>query len=87
MSWLRKIPGWLLQGMKFLLLALVIAWGSLALYFSPLPWPELRIALGVAFAAFGVWAVWFTRRPRMRWVVCGAVSGPARRLELHPALA
>jgi hypothetical protein len=67
-GWLRRIPGRLLRATRFLLLALVVAWGSLALYFSPLPWVELRIALGVAFAAFGIWALWLTRRPRMRWV-------------------
>ena len=66
-GWLRKIPGWLWQCFRFLLLALVIAWGSLAIYFSPLPGPALRIALGVGFAAFGIWALWLTRRPRMRW--------------------
>jgi len=70
-GWLRKIPGWLLQGIKFLFLALVLAWASLAIYFSPLPWAGLRIGLGVAFAAFGIWALWFARRPRMRWVFAG----------------
>lgn len=67
MNWLRKIPGWLLRGSKFLVLALVVAWGSLALYYSTLPWAGLRIALAVAFAAFGIWALWLTKRPRMRW--------------------
>jgi hypothetical protein len=66
-GWLRKIPGRLLRGIRFLLLALVVAWGSLALYFSTLPWTALRIGLAIAFAAFGVWALWLTRRPRMRW--------------------
>lgn len=65
---LRKIPGLLLRSLRFLLLALAIAWGSLALYFSPIPATELRIALGVAFAAFGIWAVWISREPRMRWI-------------------
>lgn len=67
-GWMRRIPGLLLRAVKSLLLALVIAWGALALWFSPLPSVELRIALGLAFAAFGIWAVWVTRRPRMRWV-------------------
>jgi hypothetical protein len=67
-GWLRKISGWLLQALKFLCLALVVAWASLAIYFAPLPWAELRIGLAVAFAAFGIWALWITRRPRMRWV-------------------
>ena len=70
-GWLRRISGWLLQGIKFLFLALVVAWASLAIYFSPLPWAGLRIGLAVAFAAFGIWALWITRRPRMRWVFAG----------------
>jgi len=70
-GWLRRIPGWLLRGVKSLFLALVLAWASLAIYFSPLPWAELRIGIAVAFAAFGIWALWITRRPRMRWVFAG----------------
>ena len=50
---------------------MVLAWASLAIYFSPLPWAELRIGLAVAFAAFGIWALWITRRPRMRWIFAG----------------
>ena len=30
--------------------------------------PWLRLALAIAFAAFGIWALWITRRPRMPWV-------------------
>jgi hypothetical protein len=67
-GWFWKIPGRLLKGAKFLVLALVLAWASLAIYFSPLPWAGLRIGVAVAFAAFGIWALWLTRRPRMRWV-------------------
>jgi hypothetical protein len=70
-GWLRRIPGRLLQGIKFLFLALVLAWASLAIYFSPLRWAELRIGLAVAFAAFGIWALWLTHRPRMRWIFAG----------------
>ena len=70
-GWLRKIPGQLLRGIKALCLALVVAWASLAIYFSPLPWAGLRTGLAVAFAAFGIWALWITRRPRMRWVFAG----------------
>ena len=65
-SWLRRMPGRLLKGARNLVLALVVAWASLALYFSTLPWPWLRIALAITFAVFGIWALWLTRRPRMR---------------------
>jgi hypothetical protein len=70
-GWLRKIPGRLLQAVRFLFLALVVAWASLALHFAPLPWAGLRTGLAVAFAAFGIWALWLTRRPQMRWVFAG----------------
>ena len=51
--------------------ALRMAWASLAINFSNLPWPWLRLALAISFAAFGVWALWITRRPRMPWVFAG----------------
>jgi hypothetical protein len=44
---------------------LVIAWTTLAIYYSNLPWPGLRLGLAVAFAAFAIWAFWLSRRPRM----------------------
>jgi len=50
---------------------LLLAWASLAINFSNLPWPWARLALAVAFAAFGIWALWITRRPRMPWVFAG----------------
>ena len=70
-GWLRKLPGRLLRAIKFLFLALVVAWASLAIYFAPLPLAGLRIGLAVAFAAFGIWALWISRQPRMRWVFAG----------------
>jgi len=65
---LRKLPRRLLRALKSLVLALVLAWATLAIYYAPLPWAGLRLALALAFAAFGIWALWLTRRPRMRWV-------------------
>jgi hypothetical protein len=40
-------------------------WATLAIYYSNLPWPTARLVLAIAFAAFSVWALWLTRRPRM----------------------
>jgi hypothetical protein len=51
--------------------AVLMGWATLAIYYSNLPWPWLRLALAVSFAAFGVWALWITRRPRMPWVFAG----------------
>jgi hypothetical protein len=44
--------------MRTLFLGLVVAWGALAIYYSNLPWPTLRLALAVVFAAFAIWALW-----------------------------
>ena len=63
------LPGplrWLGAGLGFLVRALLTAWASLAIYYSNLPWPGLRLALGVAFAAFAAWALWLSRRRRMQ---------------------
>jgi hypothetical protein len=56
---------WLTAGLWSLLRVLLIAWAGFAIYYSNLPWPELRLALAIAFAAFAVWALWVSRRRRM----------------------
>jgi hypothetical protein len=70
-SWLHKLLGWLLAGIGFILKALLVIWATLAIYYSNLPWAWLRVVLAIAFAAFGIWALWVTRRPRMHWVFAG----------------
>ena len=59
-SWLFKPLGWLLAVIGVLCRILLLAWGSLAVYYSNLPAPGLRIVLAAAFLAFGVWAVWLS---------------------------
>ncbi len=54
---------------------LLIAWGTLAIYFSNLPWPWARLALAIAFAAFGVWALWLTRGSKTRWAFAAVFAG------------
>ena len=44
---------------------LLIAWATLAIYYSNLPWAELRLGLAIVFAAFAIWAVWLSRRRRI----------------------
>lgn len=50
-----------------LILFLLVAWATLAIYFSNLPWPWLRLATATAFAAFAVWALIWSR-PRRTYV-------------------
>jgi hypothetical protein len=70
-TWLSKLFLWPLKGLGFLGRLLLVAWATLAIYYSNLPWPWLRLALAVAFAAFSVWALWLTRRAWMPLVFAG----------------
>jgi hypothetical protein len=54
-------------------LALMITWGTLVIFYSNLPWASAQLALAIVFAAFCVWAVWVTRQRRMRWAFAGAM--------------
>jgi hypothetical protein len=73
-----KAIGWLLRGIGHFFRFALLVWATLAINYSNLPWPWLRLALAITFAAFGIWAMWITRRPGMPWVfaavflvVCG----------------
>ena len=55
----------LIAGVWFLCRALLILWATLAIYYSNLPWSDVRLVLAIAFAAFAVWAVWFAPGRRM----------------------
>jgi hypothetical protein len=57
--------GWLIAAVWFLCRAVLIVWATLAIYYSNLPWAGLRSGLAIAFAAFAIWAVWFTPQRRM----------------------
>ena len=70
-SWFSRSPRWVLASLRFLLFSLLVIWTTLAVYYSNLPWAWLRLVLAVAVAAFSVWALWLTRRPRMRWAFAG----------------
>jgi hypothetical protein len=81
MSSLRRLLsislGWLIAVIGFLCRALPIAWATLAIYYSNLPWSDLRLGLALAFAAFAIWALWFSHQRRMPAVAivlfCGVV--------------
>jgi hypothetical protein len=57
--------GWLIAAIWFLCRAALIAWATLAIYYSNLPWAGMRLALATAFAALTIWAIWFSRQRRM----------------------
>jgi len=62
---LSRCLGWLAAGLWFLCRALLVAWATLAIYYSNLLWAELRLGLAAAFAAFAVWALWLSRHRHM----------------------
>lgn len=69
--WIRRLG----RALRNLVLILVIAWASLALYYSNLPWPTGRLILAVAFGVFAVCAIWVVRRRSWRWALVGAFAG------------
>src|SRR5262245_19210930 len=56
---------WLMRGIWFLCQVMLVAWATLAIYYSNLPWAGLRLGLAAAFAAFAIWALWLSRQRRM----------------------
>jgi len=62
---MSRFLGWLAAGLWFLCRALLVTWATLAIYYSNLPWAELRLGLAAAFATFAVWALWLSRRRHM----------------------
>jgi hypothetical protein len=74
-GWPRKLVRGAWVAIRSVLQFLVIAWGTLAIYYSNLPWYWMRLALAVAFAAFTVWALWITHRPKMRWALAAVLLG------------
>ncbi len=63
-SALARVFIWLARSTWVLCEALLIAWCILAIYYSNLPWPNLRIVLAIGFAGIATWAIWLSRRRR-----------------------
>jgi hypothetical protein len=72
---MSTLLSWLIAGIKLVIQVIVITWTTLAIYFSNLPWPALRLGLSVAFAAFAIWAFWVSRQRRMPAVAIALVLG------------
>ena len=62
---LASLFRWMTAAIWLLLRAILIGWAALAIYYSNLPWWELRLGLAVAFTAFAIWVFWVSRRPLM----------------------
>jgi hypothetical protein len=73
-GWVRLPVRWSLKGLKFFLQFLLIAWGSLVIYYSNLPWPAGRLILALAFGLFAISALWVVRRPKWRWTFAGVFA-------------
>ena len=75
-KFLSRSFSWLIAVFWFLCRALLIAWATLAIYYSNLPLAGLRLGLAGTFAAFAIWALWMLR-PSVdhQAAVCVARSG------------
>ncbi len=66
---------WLIAVIWFLCRAALVAWATLAIYYSDLPSAGLRLGLAGAFAAFAVWSLWLSRQRRMSVIAIGLFLG------------
>jgi hypothetical protein len=63
-GFLSKVLNWLIRGTWFLFRVLLIAWATLAIYYSNLPSTGLRAALAMSFAVLAIWLLWLSRDRR-----------------------
>ena len=61
---MSKVLNWSIRGIWFLFRALLIAWATLAIYYSNLPSAGLRLALAMVFAVVATWLLWLSRDRR-----------------------
>jgi hypothetical protein len=67
--------GWLLTGLRWAAKVVLVAWTSLAIFYSNLPWPNLRLALAIAFAGFAAWVFFRSRGRRMHVALAITILG------------
>jgi len=65
-SFLARSFSLLFASLRVLIQVILVAWATLAICYSNLPWTWLRLALAVAFAAFFSFAVFLSRRRGIR---------------------
>ena len=75
----RRFPSRFFAGLIaviwFLCQAVLVAWATLAIYYSNLPSAALRLGLAAAFAAFAIWGFWLSRQRRMSLIVIAVFLG------------
>ena len=74
-SFLSKVLNWPIRGIWLLFQALLIAWATLAIYYSNLPSGGLRVALATSFAVLAIRLLWFSRDRRAFLVFIGLFLG------------
>jgi hypothetical protein len=72
--WIARPCRWCWTGLRRAAQFLVMAWSTLAIYYSNLPWAWARVALAVTLAGFAVWALWLRSSARHRWAFAGAFA-------------
>jgi len=63
-SLLSKILNWPIRGLCLLFQVLLIAWATLAIYYSNLPSAVLRVAVAMSFAILAIWLLLLSRDRR-----------------------
>jgi Domain of unknown function (DUF4105) len=63
-GFLFKVLNWPIRGIWLLFRVLLIAWATLAIYYSNLPSAGLRVALAVSFAILAICLLWLSRDRR-----------------------
>ena len=72
---LASLTSWLIVGFWLLCKVLLVTWAALAIYYSNVPWPGLRLGLAIAFLAFAIWGLWLSRRRHMPTAVAVLILG------------
>ncbi len=65
---------WLYRVLVNLVRVVFLAWTTLAIYYSNLPWAWARISLAAAFLAFAAWVFWVARRRNAYWALAGVFA-------------
>jgi hypothetical protein len=72
---LSKVLSWPIRAILFLFRVLLIAWATLAIYYSNLPSAGLRVALATSFALLAIWLLWLSPNRRASLVFGGLFLG------------